>query len=149
MIVGYVYNKNKTSLPKFSNTTYTILESLSLSACLFYLNTSIDLHWQRCVWFTPICCFTIVIFTEGKGLISKIGKTNSLVLLANMSFIVFLSHQVLIGYCNFINKHILHLGNVHQATFTIICVMTFSYILLQVDKKLQSSLKLQHQNSNR
>lgn len=97
LIVGYIIRKREDTI---NIKNYTILEISSIAMLLIVLQfLDVDVALSRgIIWIIPNI-FLISIFSLEKGKISKIFSNKLFVFMGNISFEMFIIHQVIIRYC--------------------------------------------------
>lgn len=158
-IFGFVFLVIKNNIrPSTINTIiYSILEIFSVVAFyLIFKSNVLQIDSLRYgIFYVPTSILIIFIFAIGKGMVSKILFFRPLVYLGNLSFIIYMIHQLVINYVTIIlgspmyNHEKTLINNYKSAIFLLIIIICMSdaikrYVLIPIDILLKKQKTLQN-----
>lgn len=108
-VFAYKYNKNNGDEKSIR---WSILEVLSVTGIVLALSANVPKYLSQLIWFIPFAIFIIWIFSNGRGILTKVFSNKITLYVADVSFIIYITHQIIFRYVWLLNEYILKLDDI-------------------------------------
>lgn len=128
LIAGNVYSNCKEEI-KISKVVASFLEITAIVMLILGLFINVPIEWQYNVLYLPISIILVFIFAMQKGNLSKVSDNSFILKFADISYIIFIIHQLTYMVVHMLNKYILHLPTIIICIIAVLAVIILAVLL--------------------
>lgn len=121
---------------------YSVFEIISVILMFLMIFVKVPVIWKQLVLYIPISIFLIIVFAKSEGVISRIFGTMFLRDFAEITYIIYISHETLYYYAGYVNERWLNFKPHVISLIAVIGVICFAYIMRSIHEKKLLRIKL-------
>jgi peptidoglycan/LPS O-acetylase OafA/YrhL len=148
---GLIYLRNKNFIGRSTTTSSVVEFSAIIIFVAFYLwhhNFATKYIWNNSIYFNLVITAFIYVFSFQSGVISKILSFSPLVYLGEVSFSLYMIHQLMIRYCErYIGSIVFHADSIEGVLKQILFFMAIIAASILIYEAIEKPLRNRIRNS--